>query len=63
MLDLHITNAINSEDRIVTDCTNNQHKKPYCDKNIDSLFNMNAKALSQDIDRWGKLGCAMILYK
>lgn len=63
ILDLHITNAINAEEKIVADCTNNQLNKRNCDKNADGLFNINAKVLSQDIDRWGKLSCAVILYK
>ena len=63
MLDLHITNAVNMQDKIVADCTNNQLNKRNCEKGADGLFNTNAKTLSQDLDRWNKLGCAVILYK
>jgi hypothetical protein len=63
MLDLNITNAVNMEDKIVADCTNNQLNKRNCNKNADGLFNINEKVLSQDLDRWNKLGCAVILYK
>jgi hypothetical protein len=63
MLDLHITNAVNMEDKIVAECTNNQVNKRKCDKSADGLLDINAKVLSQDLDRWNKLGCAEILYK
>lgn len=63
MLDLNITNAVNMEDKIVADCTNNQLNKRNCNKNADGLFNINTKVISQDLDRWNKLGCATILYK
>jgi hypothetical protein len=51
------------QDKIVADCTNNQLNKRNCEKGADGLFNTNAKTLSQDLDRWNKLGCAVILYK
>jgi hypothetical protein len=51
------------EDIIVADCTNNQVNKRKCDKSADGLLDINAKVLSQDLDRWNKLGCAVILYK
>ncbi len=60
---MHITNAVNMEEKIVADCTNNQLNNRNCEKNGNGLFNTNANLLSHDIDRWNKLGCAVILYK